>query len=144
MLGQLGTSRNLFPTGDLHRLVKKDGTQNVGRSGNLRRFGSLSTKALTSVSVVAIEYRVFLQRSIRRIGRIGQIGQIGQIGRIGRIGQIGRIGRIGYCLVVRFTRLNASGWANCDLPETISCVWTRPSIVKAYASVISTGRISPV
>jgi len=129
MLGQLGTSRNLFPTGDLHRLVKKDGTQNVGRSGNLRRFGSLSTKALTSVSVVAIEYRVFLQRSVRRIGRIGQIGQIGQIG---------------YCLVVRFTRLNASGWANCDLPETISCVWTRPSMVKAYASVISTGRISPV
>jgi len=126
MLGQLGTSRNLFPTGDLHRLVKKDGTQNVGRSGNLRRFGSLSTKALTSVSVVAIEYRVFLQRSVRRIGRIGQIGQIG------------------YCLVVRFTRLNASGWANCDLPETISCVWTRPSMVKAYASVISTGRISPV
>ena len=54
VLVQLGESRNLFPTGDLHRLVKKDGTQKLGRSGNLRRFGRLTAKALTSLAVITI------------------------------------------------------------------------------------------
>ena len=48
----LGASGNLIPTGDLDRLVKKDGPQKLGRSGNLRRFGRLVAKALPCVTVV--------------------------------------------------------------------------------------------
>jgi hypothetical protein len=50
----LDASGNLIPTGDLDRLVKKDGPQKLGRSGNLRRFGRLTAKALTSLSVMTI------------------------------------------------------------------------------------------
>ena len=46
----LGASGNLIPTGDLDRLVKKDGPQKLGRSGNLRRFGRLVAKALPCVT----------------------------------------------------------------------------------------------
>ena len=48
----LDASGNLIPTGDLDRLVKKDGPQKLGRSGNLRRFGRLVAKALPCVTVV--------------------------------------------------------------------------------------------
>jgi len=54
MFGQLGLSGNLFPTGDLHRLVKKDGTQKLGGSGNLRRFERLTAKAFPTMPVVAV------------------------------------------------------------------------------------------
>lgn len=62
----LGASGNLIPTGDLDRLVKKDGPQKLGRSGNLRRFGRLVAKALPCVTVVTSSRLLKTQAPPRR------------------------------------------------------------------------------